>query len=165
MQVGFDGRAPTVIPEKDHARRDWCVGKRFEYDFNRAPRRTPYGQLRPHRPRQIGARGRAGRPPAPHFVQSVNGAPQHPRAYDLADTRLDATARLGRLADEVSNVSFWMLEYVVGHERSLAEVALMLRTDQRYVAQRFREALTEAAAHYRMGPTAKPRHRSQMAAE
>lgn len=77
--------------------------------------------------------------------------PKAPTTFSgMSDSRLDAQARLGDLAEDISNLSFWMLEQIVHLERKYSEVASSLREDERYVSARFREALTDAAAHYRM---------------
>jgi hypothetical protein len=66
------------------------------------------------------------------------------------DSRIDAMDRLGALAAEISDVGFYMLKRVVGEEYQIKDVASFLGEDRRYVSKRFHEALTEAAAHYRL---------------
>lgn len=73
------------------------------------------------------------------------------------DARIDAMARVGRLAKRVSNVSFYLLEQVVGEERWLKDVAARLGVSPEYVAVRFREALVEAAAYYRLSAATRRR--------
>lgn len=194
QQIGFDGRAPTIVDEDRNPRREagteraqrntnsspldylyfqckaplefweWCVGKRFEYDLRRsradAPLTVDFENIERARP-TIRRRGleRGQEPERPATFRPRLPRQQRRQVADIHDTRLDAMARIGRLADEISKVSFWLLEQVVGRERTLGDVARMLQTDQRYVAGRFREALTEAGAHYGMCPGARPRSR------
>lgn len=77
----------------------------------------------------------------------------------MSDSRLDAMARLGRLCDSVSPVAWFLLVEIVGRERWAKDVALQLVETPEYVARRFRESLCEAAAHYRMAPSSRPRQR------
>jgi len=63
-------------------------------------------------------------------------------------SRLDALARLERLAGAISSISFYLLDQIVGRERWMKDVAGELRTSPEYVAQRFREAIWEATVAY-----------------
>jgi hypothetical protein len=148
----FQSKAPIEFWE-------WSVGKRFEYDFQRSRSDAPVtvdfeliANARPA-PRRRPPECTQQQEPPPTF-RPRGARRQRRQAADIHDTRLDAMARIGRLADEISKVSFWLLEQVIGRERTLGDVARMLQTDKRYVAQRFREALTEAGSHYGMCPGA-----------
>lgn len=188
QSIGFDGRPPTIsfvtrpeLPVEIRGQRntsstpldylyfqaktpisywEWVAGKRFEYDVQQSRRDAPVTadlsrlmmakverltaaekrRVVTFRPKATAKRGKA--------------------SFDVNDTRLDAMARLGRLQDEISKISFYLLDQLIGQERTLAEIARRIDADQRYVSQRFREALWEAAGHYRMLPGARPRSKA-----
>ena len=189
QRIGFDGRAPQVefiserLPNELRGVRnvsqtpldylyfqsrdrleywEWIAGKRFEYDWQRARTDAPVtvsldGLMLAKVARPTAEQRRRERlnpttfrPAAGRRVRSTP---------ELGDSRLDAMARIGRLQDEVSKISFWLLEQVIGTERTLKQVAELLGEDQRYVGRRFREALWDAAGHYRMVPSSRPRRR------
>lgn len=85
------------------------------------------------------------------------GAKRMVRVANVSDRRLDALKRLGAIAAKISDLSYWMLEKVVGDERPISEVAKIMRADERYAGPRFREALDEAAKYYRLAPRNVPR--------
>ena len=68
----------------------------------------------------------------------------------ISDAKLDASARLGRVAKEINKLSFWLARKVIGEEWTIVQCAGELGRDQRYVGPRFREALDELAFHYKM---------------
>ena len=182
QQIGFEGRAPRVEyhplplenPERKYPRNvnaspldqmffkakkkielwQWVAGKRFEYDWRRSrsdgPVTVNYDPLALFATDSAKPKRQKGDPVVtfrPRGGRRVMSAPT------VDDTRLDAIARLGRLAAEISNTGFWLLEHVIGHEWPLKVVAARLGVDERYVSERFREALTEAAGFYRLGPS------------
>jgi hypothetical protein len=166
QRIGFDGRAPLdylYFQSRDRLEYwEWIAGKRFEYDWQRA---------RTDAPVTVSLDGlmlaKVARPTAEQRRRErLNPTTFRPAAGrrvrskpELGDSRLDAMARIGRLQDEVSKISFWLLEQVIGTERTLKQVAELLGEDQRYVGRRFREALWDAAGHYRMVPSSRPRRR------
>jgi hypothetical protein len=175
QRIGFDGRAPQVefiserLPNELRGVRnvsqtplDYLYFQRFEYDWQRA---------RTDAPVTVSLDGlmlaKVARPTAEQRRRErLNPTTFRPAAGrrvrskpELGDSRLDAMARIGRLQDEVSKISFWLLEQVIGTERTLKQVAELLGEDQRYVGRRFREALWDAAGHYRMVPSSRPRRR------
>lgn len=185
-KIGFDGRAPFIeaVPHPDNPRAaiervinqtpldylrfqarspldhwEWVTGKRFEYDWHVATydRRITGNLDFAAIAKPMTAAERRRREALTFRPRSSARAPARPGS--VADSRLDAMARLGRLAAEISQVSYWLLEHIVGHEWTLERTARALGVDQRYLGPRFREALTEAAGHYRLGPSARPRRR------
>lgn len=82
------------------------------------------------------------------------GAKSHKRSHNITDGKIDAQRRLGVLYNNISHMSYVLLEHIVGKEISVRSMAASLGMDNRYVAMRVREALTEAAGHYRLCPTA-----------
>lgn len=143
---------------------EWLAGKRFEYDFHVAHRSGPVTtsleallNAKVDKP----ARLKAGqtRPIVTFHPKRGKRASTSPRASH-SDSRLDALARLGRLADEVSPIAFYLLEHVIGREQWLKDVAAELSASAEYVSQRFREALWEATTHYQREPTSRPRRKS-----
>lgn len=180
QQIGFDGRSPRVeyhpLPGENMNRKlprnvnsspldylffqskkplplwAWATGKRFLYDYRRSRSDVPvtvnFDPLDLFRVDRT--RRRKSDPVQTFRPKSGRRAPTIPTIHD---SRLDAIARLGRLAAEISKCSFWLLEHVIGEEWTLREAAARLAADERYIAERFREALTEAAGFYRMGPS------------
>lgn len=142
---------------------EYLTGKRFESDFAQAHCTGQVTQsldvLARAKPPEKPERRKRGDPPAPVVTfKPRNGKRQQRGPIEgISDRKIDALARLGRLADRISHMSFWMLEHVIGREIWLKDVAIMLQVTPEYVATRFREALCEAAGHYRMGPSSKPR--------
>lgn len=86
-------------------------------------------------------------------VRAAGGSKASPRygaPVDVAASKIEAMQRLGQLADQISNLSYWLLEKVVAEEHPLKVVAQALAVDERYMHTRFKEALTEAAGFYRI---------------
>jgi hypothetical protein len=142
---------------------DWeyLTGKRFEHDwaiaYHNGQLTMPLERVmqirREHEPRR-----RPGQAPRvvtfkPRFAKRQARGP----IEAMSDARIDALARLGILMACVSNVTFFMLREVIGHERWLKDVAAQMGVSQEYAAQRFREALCDAALHYADEPSRKPR--------
>lgn len=82
--------------------------------------------------------------------EGSRSSPRYSGPVNVADNKIDAMQRLGLLADQISNMSYWLLEKVVGEEFPLKQIAGGLKLDERYVHTRFKEALTEAASFYRL---------------
>lgn len=185
--IGFDGRPPSIhfiakaeLPAEIRGQRntsstpldylyfqaktplafwEWIAGKRFEYDIHQSRRDAPVTadltRLMNAKVDKMSAAEK--RRLALMTFKPRTSAKRGKASFSVNDTRLDAMARLGRLQDEISKISFYMLEQVIGQERTLAELARRIDADQKYVSQRFREALWDAAAHYRMLPADRPR--------
>lgn len=188
QRIGFDGRVPLIefiserLPKSLRGQRntsatpldylyfqardplafwEWVAGRRFEYDWQRAHTDAPMtvsldGLMlsKVQRPTAEERRRERIRPATfrPSVGRRVRSKPE------LGDSRLDALARIGRLQDEISKISFWLLEQVIGYERTLKQVGELLSEDQRYVGRRFREALWEAASFYKLGAPEEKRH-------
>jgi hypothetical protein len=140
---------------------EWIAGKRFEYDWHiassgRALTQSLQSLMLARVPKMTRAerKDRRLRPRTfkPRGAKRVKASPT-----SISDSKLDAMARLGRLMDSVSNVSWWLLVEIVGKERTAKTVALQLGETPDYIGRRFRESLCEAAAHYRLGPSSRPR--------
>jgi hypothetical protein len=136
----FQARTPLL-------RWEWLTGKRFEYDFH-VVHRT--GRLTSNLEALFSAKVEE---PAPGALQTFR--PRRPRRQRLgpahvSDARLDALARLERLAAAIGPIAFCVLERVIGRERWIKDVARELDVTAEYVSQRFREALWQAADHYAM---------------
>jgi hypothetical protein len=76
--------------------------------------------------------------------------------FTAADHKIDAVREIGRLMNRISNLSYFLLWRVVGEEYSLSRMAAIMGEDKRYLVTRFREALTEAAAFYRLTTNDRP---------
>jgi len=140
---------------------EWIAGKRFEYDWHIASSGHALTQslqslmlAKVSKLTRSELRDRRLRPRTfkPRGAKRIKASPT-----SISDNKLDAMARLGRLCDSVSNVSWFLLQEIVGKERTARDVALQLRETPDYIGRRFRESLTEAAAHYRLGPSSRPR--------
>lgn len=180
QSIGFDGRPPSVkfvsrsdLPADIRGLRntsstpldylyfqakapiafwEWVAGKRFEYDVQRSRRDVPITadltRLMTAKIEKMTAAEKRRR--AMMTFKPRTSAKRGKATFEVADSRLDAMARLGRLQDEISKISYYLLDQVIGQEQTLSRVAGRIGVDQRYVSQRFREALWEAAAHYKM---------------
>lgn len=124
---------------------EWLAGKRFEFDYHVAHRSGP---LTVSLERLVMAKIEPQKRDALQTFKPRR--PRRPRRGppNVSDARLDALARLGRLAAGISKISCYLLEQIVGRERWIKDVAGELRTSPEYVSQRFREALWDAADHY-----------------
>jgi hypothetical protein len=144
---------------------EWLAGKRFEYDFHVAHRAGPMtmslDQLlmaKVEKPPRL--KPGAVRPVVTFRPKRGSRAARGP-SKGPSDSRIDALARLGRLADEVSPIAWHLLEQVIGEERWLKDVAADLESTPEYVSQRFREALWEATRHYQREPASRPRSQNR----
>ena len=153
----FQSRAPLELFE-------WLAGKRFSHDWHIAQGGSGLAQsldelmnAKVAKPTREERKRERLRPTTfrPRKAKRVKAGPS-----SGGDGRLDAMARLGRLCDEVSPISWWLLVEMVGNERWAKDVAAQLRVSPEYAGQRFREALIEAASHYARRPSRKPRSRS-----
>lgn len=140
---------------------EWLAGQRFSYDWHIASGGSALSQsleglmLAKIAKLTPGERRRERLQPTTFKPRRAKRMRQGPSS--MSDSKLDAHARLGRLMDSVSPVSWFLLVEVIGNERWAKDVALQLRETPEYIGRRFRESLCEAAAHYRLQPSSKPR--------
>jgi len=135
---------------------EWLAGQRFAFDWHVAQGSgalvASFERLMMAKtPKLTRAERRQQRlRPATFPPKKAKRVKQGPSS-DGVSNKIDAIARIGRLAASVSEVSYWLLWQIIGRERWIKDVAHELGEDPHYIARRFREALTEAAAHYRLG--------------
>lgn len=136
---------------------EWLAGKRFAYDWHIASGgrglAQSLDQLMLAKIAKLTPEERRAQKLRPVTFKPRRGKRMRSGPVAISDNKLDAMARLGRLCDSVSNVGWFLLVEVVAQERWLKDVASQLLESPEYIAKRFREALCEAAAHYRMQPS------------
>ncbi len=140
---------------------EWLAGKHFAHDFHVASGgrglSQSLGELMLAKIAKLTPAERKAERIRPVTFKPRRAKRQRQGPSTISDARLDGMARLGRLCDSVSPISWFLLVEIAGQERWIKDVALQLREPAEYVGKRFRESLVEAAAHYRMMPASRPR--------